>query len=49
MVFTSYPPAIRNLLSTDRLPPLGPGSPNESVCAELEALTIETVCVGPIA
>src|SRR5262245_61991018 len=35
-----YPPHLRTLLD-DRLPPLGPGTPNDTVRSALEALTVE--------
>ncbi len=35
-------PAIAALLREDRLAPLGPGTPNEAMRAQLDALTIET-------
>ncbi len=37
-----YPPKIAELLKADRLTPLGPGTPNESVRAALAALTVES-------
>src|SRR5438067_13867992 len=40
-----YAPAIRELL-TDRLPALGPGSPNAAVHEQLTALTIEKAFAG---
>jgi hypothetical protein len=36
-----YSSAVKELLAEDRLAPLGPGRPNESVRAQLEALTPE--------
>lgn len=38
-----YAPAIRELLAEGRLPPLGPGTPNDKVRARLEELTIESL------
>src|SRR5437588_10578227 len=42
---TAYRPEIAALV-TDRLPALGPGSPNESVRSQLAALTIEQAFAG---
>jgi len=35
-------PAIANLLREERLAPLGPGTPNEMVRSQLDALSVET-------
>ena len=40
---TCYPEAIAELWSIDRLPELGPGTPNHSVRSKLESLRPETV------
>src|SRR5262245_33059301 len=41
----NYGPAVAELI-TDRLPELGPGSPNSSVRRKLASLTIEQIFVG---
>jgi hypothetical protein len=38
-----YPPAIRSLLSADRVPELGPGQPNTAARPALAALTVEAL------
>jgi hypothetical protein len=43
MDVSPYSPAVRGLLSEGRLPPLGPGTPNEAVRAILEGLTVESL------
>lgn len=40
----SLSPAVRDLLTTDRLPSLGPGQPNETMRSKLGSLSIETLC-----
>src|SRR5206468_5604708 len=40
-----YSPAVERLI-TDRLPALGPGSPNEAVRAQLAALSVEAAFAG---
>src|SRR5262249_13084626 len=40
---TPYGPAVQELLSEDRLSPLGPGTPNRAVRDKLAALTPATV------
>ncbi len=44
MDLASYPPAVRDLLSAERLPPLGPGHPNEGTRDRLHSLTAESLC-----
>jgi hypothetical protein len=44
MDLTSFPPVVRDLLSAERLPSLGPGHPNEDVRDRLQSLTVETLC-----
>lgn len=38
-----FPPAIQDLLAEERLPPLGPGAPNERAGATLKGLTLEAL------
>lgn len=45
MTAVSYPPAVTSLL-TDRLPALGPGSPNAVAKSQLKSLTMETAFAG---
>lgn len=40
----SLSPVVRDLLSENRLPSLGPGRPNEPARPKLEALTVEALC-----
>jgi hypothetical protein len=40
---TKYGPIIADLLNGRRLPPLGPGTPNDAARERLESLTIETL------
>ena len=42
---TSFPPVVRDLLSPERLPSLGPGQPNEGARARLHSLTVESLYV----
>ena len=42
---TAYGPLLADLI-TDRLPELGPGSPNSSLRLQLAALTVETAFAG---
>jgi hypothetical protein len=44
MDLTSFPPVVRDLLSVERLPSLGPGHPNKSVRDQLQSLTVESLC-----
>ena len=44
MDLTSFPPVVRDLLSAERLPPLGPGHPNEDARDPLQSLTVESLC-----
>lgn len=46
MDLSVYPPAIRPLLTADRVPELGPGQPNPAVRSALEALTAEALFGG---
>lgn len=43
-----YGPAVAELLSEERIPPLGPGSPNMTVRGKLAALTPESIVAGRI-
>jgi hypothetical protein len=42
----NYGPAAAELLREDRLPALGPGSPNQTAEAQLRSLNIETLFAG---
>lgn len=41
---TSFPLIVRDLLSPERLPSLGPGHPNEGARDRLHSLTVESLC-----
>ena len=43
MDLSAFPPAIRALLSVERLPELGPGTPNAAARSALEAMTVESL------
>jgi hypothetical protein len=43
---TSYPPAIVEVLLPERLPPLGPGQPQEAMRPRLEALRLPDACLA---
>ena len=42
--FPTYGPAVATLLTPERLPELGPGSPNLAVKAALQALDLSPAC-----
>src|SRR5260370_16141037 len=42
MDLTAFPPAIRVLLSVERLPELGPGTPHAAAWPALEEMTVES-------
>lgn len=42
----SYGPAVASLLSQDRLPELGPGTPNEEARSELRGLDVDMLFAG---
>lgn len=44
---SAYSSVAASLLAEDRLPALGPGSPNQSAKSALRALTIETLAPAP--
>jgi hypothetical protein len=44
MDLTLFPPVVRELLSAERLPSLGPGHANEAVRDRLRSLTVESLC-----
>ncbi len=41
---TTYPPALQALLAEARVPPLGPGQPNQPMRTALASLTIDQIC-----